>query len=89
MQLEQLGLKLDKATGAVIDATIIASSARPRRMSTIEHDRHESGAEVDVDIRESADRDARWLKKGERSYVGYIRGLPSVIPRRGIFRVSG
>jgi len=70
-QLERLGLKLKKANGAVIDATIIESSARPRKMITIEDDRKESGKEPELDIQESADRDARWLKKGSRSYFGY------------------
>ena len=70
-QLEKLGLKLKKANGAVIDATIIESSARPRKMITIENDREESGKEPELDIQESADQDARWLKKGNKSYFGY------------------
>jgi IS5 family transposase len=65
-QNERLGLKLKKANGAVIE-----SSARPRKMITIENDREESGKELDLDIRESADKDARWLKKGNKSYFGY------------------
>lgn len=70
-QLEKLGLKLKKANGAVIDATIIESSARPRKMITIENDREESGKEPELDVQESADKDARWLKKGNKSYFGY------------------
>ena len=70
-QIERLGLKLKKANGAVIDATIIESSARPRKMITRENDREESGKELDLDIQESVDKDARWLKKGHKSYFGY------------------
>jgi IS5 family transposase len=69
-QLECAGVKVKESKGAVIDATIIESSARPRRVITIETDRKESG-NVDVDVKESADKDGRWLKKGKRSYFGY------------------
>lgn len=68
-QLEKLGLKLQKANGAVIDATIIESASRPRRTINIENDREEEN--VEVNIEESKDPDARWLKKGKRSYFGY------------------
>jgi transposase, IS5 family len=30
-QLEQLGIKIEKATGAVVEATIISSASRPKR----------------------------------------------------------
>jgi len=69
-QLEAAGVKVKESKGAVIDATIIESSARPRRIVTIETDREESG-EVSVELQESADKDARWLKKGKRCYFGY------------------
>lgn len=68
-QLEKLGLKLEKAKGAVIDATIIESASRPRRTVNIEQDREES--ETKIEIQESKDPDARWLKKGKRCYFGY------------------
>ncbi len=68
-QLEQLGLKLKKANGAVIDATIIESSARPRKTINIETDREET--ENTVEIEESKDPDAKWLKKGKKNYFGY------------------
>lgn len=68
-QLEKLGLKLEKANGAVIDATIIESASRPRKTITIEQDREESNAKIEVE--ESKDPDARWLKKGKRCYFGY------------------
>jgi len=68
-QLEILGLKLKKANGAVIDATIIQSASRPRRTINIENDREEE--KVEIEIKESKDPDARWLKKGKKSYFGY------------------
>jgi IS5 family transposase len=68
-QLERCGFKLERATGAVIDATLIESSARSRRIINIEKDREETGDKID--IQESSDPDARWLKKGCKSYFGY------------------
>lgn len=68
-QLETAGLKLKKANGAVIDASIIESAARPRKVVNIENDREESGDNVQVE--ESKDPDAKWLKKGKRYYFGY------------------
>lgn len=81
-QLEEIGLKVEKATGAVIDATIVESAARPRRcIEEIALDRHEDqdveveeaekGKDNQIIIRESVDPDAKWLKKGKRSYFGY------------------
>jgi transposase, IS5 family len=68
-QLEAKGQKVKNAQGAVADATIIESSVRPRRIINIENDREET--ETVVEIEESKDKDARWLKKGARSYYGY------------------
>lgn len=68
-QLEQLGLKLKEAKGAVVDATIIESAARPRKTISIEEDREETGKPVEIE--ESKDPDAKWLKKGKKSYFGY------------------
>lgn len=94
-QLELRGLKVEKATGAVIDASIIESAARPNRCIEISIDREEdNSAEEDsaessnsndipessnvepaeseeVTMHESADPDAKWLKKGKKSYFGY------------------
>lgn len=63
-QLEARGLKLQAATTAIIDATLIQSAARPRR--EIEAD--EAG---EFHTSYSADADARWLKKGSQSHFGY------------------
>lgn len=72
-QLEELGIKISKADKAIVDATIIESSARPNKMIEIAQDREED-EEIMVEegkIKESADNDARWLKKGNKSYFGY------------------
>lgn len=69
MQLENLGLKVNKAKGAIIDATIIESSARPQKQIEIQEDRKEKASSHK--IVESKDPDARWLKKGKRSFFGY------------------
>ena len=68
-QLEAKGLKVKNAQGAVVDATIIESSARPRRVINIENDREET--QTQFEIQESKDKDAKWLKKGNKSYYGY------------------
>jgi IS5 family transposase len=66
-QLQQRGLKVQGARGAIMDATLIASAARPRR-----YVEDESGQSQVID---SADRQARWVKKGQQAYYGY-RGHP-------------
>ena len=63
-QLEARGLKLQAATTAIIDATLIQSAARPRK--EIEAD---DAGEFQVSY--SADADATWLKKGSKSHFGY------------------
>jgi IS5 family transposase len=68
-QIEKIGLKLEKAQCAIVDATIIESCNRPKRAITIETDREE--AEIVVEQEESKDPDARWLKKGNRFFFGY------------------
>jgi IS5 family transposase len=94
-QLEMRGLKIEKTTGAVIDATVIESAARPKRCIDVALDRNEeepitqvntessednSAADPEdpteakpeeIEIKESVDPDAKWLKKGKRSYFGY------------------
>lgn len=70
-QLEQLGLVVHSAKGAIVDATIIESVARPRRTLEITEDRAEpEQAEAIVRLEESVDPDACWLKKGNRCYFG-------------------
>lgn len=72
-QLIAEGLSVEAALGAVIDATIIESAARPRRESKgIVVDREEDVAEVIVGEEcSSVDPDAAWVKKGKKSSYGY------------------
>jgi len=73
-QLEEKGLKVKQANGAVIDATIIESAARPRcQIEEIVEDRKEPEElpPTSFKVRRSCDEDARWLKKGKRSFFGY------------------
>lgn len=74
-QLEGRGLKVKQSQGAIIDATIIESAARPRKeLEAIAVDREEEESpilETNETERLSKDPDARWLKKGKKSYFGY------------------
>ena len=67
-QLESSGILVRK--GAIVDATIIASSRRPRKvMEIIPEDRKEETVETPA-ITYSDDADAAWIKKGNRPYCG-------------------
>ena len=78
-QLQSHGLMIKGATGAVIDATLIESAARPRKTITLEVDaegkaiQFEDGSQPGISCTEeqSADPDATWLKKGKKSQFGY------------------
>ena len=78
-QLQSRGLMVKKAHGAVLDATLIESAARPRRTIEMDVDEngeavfHEDGSQPGVvsRVHESVDCDATWLKKGKRCYFGY------------------
>ena len=73
-QLEEGGLKVKESQGAILDATIIESAARPRReLEAIAVDREEEAVDYKVNETESLskDPDATWLKKGKKSYFGY------------------
>ncbi len=74
-QLESKGLKIKESAGAILDATIIESAGRPKKtLETIPVDRNEEENSVTYetsDVQLSADKDARWLKKGNKSYFGY------------------
>lgn len=63
-QLEGHGLKVRKADEAIVDATIITSNARPRKVVDVD----EAG---DCQESFSADPDATWKQKGSKSYYGY------------------
>jgi IS5 family transposase len=74
-QLEKKNFKVKPTAGAIVDATIIESAAAPEKI--IEAIPVEGEEESDVavyeasDVQMSADKDARWLKKGKRNYFGY------------------
>ena len=78
-QIQSHGLMVKGATGAVIDATLIETAARPKKAITLEVDaegktvQFEDGSQPGISCIEeqSADPDATWLKKGKRSHFGY------------------
>lgn len=73
-QLEEKSLKVSNAEHAIIDATLVNSAARPGKIvSHIPQDRmeDESDEQDTVEIEYSKDTDARWVKKGNKSYFGY------------------
>ena len=75
-QFEKQGKLVKK--GVAVDASIVASAARPRKQVEIEHvphDRDEDVAPKDeriqVSVSYSKDPDAAWLKKGKECHYGY------------------
>lgn len=70
-QIEDHGLKLKEAEAAIIDATLVKSAARPRTHIEAPEDRAEGDTPDDPEVRFSADPDARWVKKGSKSTLGY------------------
>ena len=70
-QLSSFGLVIEKSNGAILDATIIESAARPKRQMEISNDREEEKAFQNITLQESCDTDAKWLKKGKRFFFGY------------------
>ncbi len=70
-QIEDHGLKLQEAEAAIIDATLVEAAARPRTHIEAPQDRAEGDAPENPDVHFSADPDARWVKKGSKSTLGY------------------
>lgn len=70
-QIEAHGLKLKEAEAAIIDATLIESAARPRTHIDAPQDRAEGDTPDEPALHFSADPDARWVKKGSKSTLGY------------------
>ncbi len=70
-QIETHGLKLKEAEAAIIDATLIESAARPRTHIEAPRDREEGDTQDDPEVHYSADEDARWVKKGSKSTLGF------------------
>lgn len=69
-QLERQGLKVAVSRGAILDATIIESAARPHQHVQIDEDGQ-------AEVVDSADEQARWVKKGNEAFFGY-RGYAAV-----------
>ena len=79
-QLADLGLKVQKANMAVLDATLIESNSRPKN-KILEEEMPEDRNEDEFSNKESnnnefkeiksSDPDATWLKKGKKSIFGY------------------
>lgn len=71
-QLETHGLKVRAAEVAIVDATIISSNARPRKVIEVD-----TSTDIDIDTDTqccttlSSDKNAKWLKKGKNYYFGY------------------
>ena len=71
-QLESKGLLVRESNGAIVDATIIESSRRPRKvMEIMPEDRKEDKTDIPPTVTHSDDTDATWIKKGKRPYYGY------------------
>ena len=72
-QLESKGLLVKESNGAIVDATIVESSRRPRKvMEIMPEDRKEEKTETSPAVATySDDTDASWIKKGKRPYYGY------------------
>jgi len=78
-QLEENGLKVKKRDHAIVDASIISSSRRPRKVvENIEEDRNEkddddqnNGSGSGTKTTYSDDSDAAWIKKGKKVEYGF------------------
>ena len=70
-QLNELGLCIDNAKGAIIDATLVKSAGRPDKyMDNPVEDRKEDECST-PDVSYGKDTNARWIKKGKKSHYGY------------------
>jgi len=89
-QLEEIGITLKK--GAIIDATIIDSKARPRKKTIIDvdssskdsSDSPDGGTILQIHEETSKCPDSRWLTMGHKSRYGF-KAVASVC-RHGLFR---
>jgi IS5 family transposase len=83
-QLMNKGLEIKNAT--IVDASLIEAKSRPRRKvvitteptgddvfvdEAVDTSEIEYANSIEVHVVESKDPDARWLKKGKKSYYGY------------------
>jgi IS5 family transposase len=85
-QLQTQGLKVQHSQGAILDATLITSAARPKQWleaSDLVEPSPDSAPDSAPErsspkpnqsthtLKQSADPDATWVKKGKKSYFGY------------------
>jgi len=75
-QREEKGILVRESNGAIVDATIIESSRRPRKViEVMAEDRREEECTTEeissFPITYSDDPDATWVKKGKKPYYGY------------------
>lgn len=73
-QLEEQSILIKESNGAIVDATIIESSRRPRKVvEFMPEDRKEDTEEISSTvISYSDDHDASWVMKGKKPYYGYM-----------------
>jgi IS5 family transposase len=78
--LVEHGIVVEAAETAIVDATIITAAARPIKLIELEpkeEEAFEPAAKAEppklepAKMRQSADPDARWLKKGKQYFFGY------------------
>ena len=81
-QLENIRLKVKNSSGSILDATLIESASRSKRVIEVQEDRKEEKNKEPVKIVESKDPDSRWLKKGKKFHFGY-KGFVSVDAENG------
>ena len=86
-QLEQQGLRINTAQGAVIDATLVETAARANKYidGDIPQDRQEDQSNDDPNVIYCKDKDARWIKKGKQSILGF-KAFTSVDSRHGFIQ---
>lgn len=71
-QLEAQGILVKESNGAILDAAIIESSRRPRKIiEVMPEDRKEEETRDLPIIAYSDDPDAAWIRKGKKAYYGY------------------
>ncbi len=70
-QLKKKEIIVKETEGAIVDATIVESSRRPRRVIDIMPEDREEDETQPSSITYSDDTDANWIRKGNRPYYGY------------------
>jgi transposase, IS5 family len=85
-QLELQDILVKTSNGAILDATIVQSSRRPRKVIEVmpEDRKEEEQEEQHPSITYSDDTDATWIRKGKKAYYGYKAHI-AVEGRDGFF----